>query len=407
MPLTLRVISYQKDGLGPAAAHVFGPGGGTLGRATGNAWVLPDPERFLSGRHAEITCEQGTYYLTDLSSNGVYLNRAERPVGRGNRVALRDGDSLVLGDYEIAVALGPEGAVAASEPLPGMGPEIGPPQVLDPLELLRRRQAPTAPAPPGAGPAPGAQPDHAPVESLAFKPPAFAPEVIPEDWDRSRAGAPGGLQAPGPAPAPTGAGGDSAGLVAAFLEGAGLGPRDLPAEEQAALLRAVGRVLREVVAEVAAMLMARASLKGELRMELTLVRTTENNPLKFAAGGPQECLENLFLRQGRGYMPPLEAFREAFQDLGRHQAAVVAGAEAAVRDLLARLTPDALERAAESGGRRWAWGSGGGAARAWEIYRERHRELEALARDDIRALLGDAFARGYELEIRRLRQGAP
>jgi len=84
---------------------VFTDNGGTIGRASNNYWVLDDPERFMSSRHSQITCENGQYYLTDLSTNGTFLNGAPEPIGKGNKIALNDGDTFMLSDYEFQVNL--------------------------------------------------------------------------------------------------------------------------------------------------------------------------------------------------------------------------------------------------------------------------------------------------------------
>lgn len=83
----------------------FGPKGGTIGRAAGNDWILADPDRFLSSRHCQIICRDGQYFLTDLSTNGTYINGASEPVGRGTEVRLVEGDSIDLGDYRFKVAI--------------------------------------------------------------------------------------------------------------------------------------------------------------------------------------------------------------------------------------------------------------------------------------------------------------
>ncbi|MEI6560224.1 MAG: FHA domain-containing protein [Rhodospirillaceae bacterium] len=43
----------------------------SIGRATGNDWVLADADRNLSRRHCVIRFVQGQYWLEDTSANGV------------------------------------------------------------------------------------------------------------------------------------------------------------------------------------------------------------------------------------------------------------------------------------------------------------------------------------------------
>ncbi len=83
----------------------FGRSGGTIGRSLESDWVLPDGQRYLSSRHASIDFRSGSYYVVDTSTNGVYVNDAEQPVGRGNPQRLFTGDRIRIGDYEISVEI--------------------------------------------------------------------------------------------------------------------------------------------------------------------------------------------------------------------------------------------------------------------------------------------------------------
>ncbi|MEZ5581893.1 MAG: type VI secretion system-associated FHA domain protein TagH [Candidatus Competibacteraceae bacterium] len=65
--------------------------------------AVADPERVLSGKHCAIAYRNGGYYITDTSTNGVFINQSEQRLGKGNTVQLHDGDELILGDYEIQV----------------------------------------------------------------------------------------------------------------------------------------------------------------------------------------------------------------------------------------------------------------------------------------------------------------
>src|SRR5690606_26344285 len=80
MALRLSIVSGQ---LGAHGMKEFGPNGGTIGRSLECNWALPDTKRYLSSRHASIDFRSGSYYIIDTSTNGVYVNDAEQPVGRG------------------------------------------------------------------------------------------------------------------------------------------------------------------------------------------------------------------------------------------------------------------------------------------------------------------------------------
>src|SRR6202795_3899619 len=105
MALRLRVLSEPSTRLGPLATKVFGVHGGTIGRATDNEWILPDPERYLSGKHPRVDFRAGTYLLVDTSSNGTYVNGAQVPLGKYHDYLLKDGDYIRLGEYELLVSI--------------------------------------------------------------------------------------------------------------------------------------------------------------------------------------------------------------------------------------------------------------------------------------------------------------
>ncbi len=76
----------------------------SIGRGADNDWVLPDPERIISKTHCVISAENGRFILTDLSSNGLYMNGSRQATSRDSRIVLSDGDQFRLGDYVISVA---------------------------------------------------------------------------------------------------------------------------------------------------------------------------------------------------------------------------------------------------------------------------------------------------------------
>ncbi|MFO1401974.1 MAG: type VI secretion system-associated FHA domain protein TagH [Steroidobacteraceae bacterium] len=157
MALRLTITSEQGPSLGDTASIVIGVGGGSIGRAHDNDWILPDPQRFVSAHHARVHFRNGQYLLEDCSTNGVYINDAPEPVRRRGLVALHDGDVLRLGGYRITAAVdgtGPIPAVEASSVFPiapihppdAAGARPQPAQALDVSELLVLEKAsPRAP----------------------------------------------------------------------------------------------------------------------------------------------------------------------------------------------------------------------------------------------------------------------
>ena len=105
MCLSLSVISYREQ---PPAAPLSTKAENeevSIGRSGDNSWVLPDPENDLSRHHAIIQHRDSGYYITDTSSNGVYILPSATPLGRQNTAELNNGDKLRMGDYVILVTI--------------------------------------------------------------------------------------------------------------------------------------------------------------------------------------------------------------------------------------------------------------------------------------------------------------
>lgn len=105
MAIHLTIIKSPPASFVAEERKSFGSAGGMIGRGADNDWVLPDPERFLSSRHCQISKDGGRYFLTDLSTNGTFVNGSHEPLGRGARIVLNDGESFDVGDYRFKVAI--------------------------------------------------------------------------------------------------------------------------------------------------------------------------------------------------------------------------------------------------------------------------------------------------------------
>ena len=397
MKLRLSVIAYQNRQTAMPMGTEFGPEGGSIGRSSNNDWVLPDPERFISGRHASISSQNGQYYLTDTSTNGVYLNHSLQPVGKGNRVPLSDGDRISIGEYEIEVALlepregigAPatgEGelfaqAAPASPPSEFSLPEL---EELDDLDITSPTE--NSVLSPPVQESGGSEADQVPADNQFFQP----PQSIPEDWAPAAPPVSAGPAVP--------AASDQEGLNTLLLA-AGLEPLEIPPEAAKKKLTMLGQLLREIVAGLMEVLRARAQIKSEFRMQLTTIRPVENNPLKFSVS-VEDAFRHLLNTESSAYLPPLVAVREAIEDIEAHQLAVMAGMQAALSAMLQRFEPNILEQYFErKGGRgmlesRKSW--------YWEQYAEKHKEILSEAEDNFQDLFGEAFARAYEEQIAKL-----
>ena len=105
MPLRLMIISVHRESMGGAYVQEFKACGGTIGRSLECDWPLPDSKRFVSSKHAMIDHQAGSYYIVDLSRNGVFVNGSEKAVGENKPQRIFDGDKIRIGEYEMQAAV--------------------------------------------------------------------------------------------------------------------------------------------------------------------------------------------------------------------------------------------------------------------------------------------------------------
>jgi type VI secretion system FHA domain protein len=406
MLLALSVISEQGAALGPTAYKVFDENGGSIGRITGNDWVLPDPQNFVSSRHARVLARDGTFYLEDTSSNGTFINAPDVPASRTEPVPLKDGDRLFIGDYEIIVQLiGGARADAAARPA-AASPAVAPAShAAPPLPA-------TAPASHAAQPLPAAAPGLGlgtidPLAALGAarsQPRAAAASIasMPTVLNatpatQAAAAVPAAATAPpaaAPASAPlTGAADANASLLSAL----GLDPSRV----DPAIQQQLGEILRLTVHGLVEVLKSRAEVKNSFRLQTTSIRPVENNPLKFSMNA-EDAIYNLFVKRNPGYLGPVESFQEGFDDVNHHQAAVLAGIRAGFNAMLAKFHPTHLEEVYERKLRRTAMLGLGSKLKFWELYRSQFEEIDRDREASFQLLFGEEFARAYNEHLQKL-----
>jgi type VI secretion system FHA domain protein len=219
-----------------------------------------------------------------------------------------------------------------------------------------------------------------------------APVVAP--WPSAqRAPAPEHLEPAAPVPHQGPAPADD-GLLAAFLEGAGICALAGRINDPNATMHSIGEIFRIVVEGVIATLEARRTVKRELGVAATEFRPVENNPLKFTLG-VDDTMETLLSGDERGYLPATQAFQDAFADITRHQMAVLAGMQEAWTDLLRQFDPSAIKSRVGNDG-------GVGAllalrkSRYWDAFVQLHAAIAADADNEYRSLFYRVFGEAYD-----------
>lgn len=454
MALKLRIISDHYKALGKRSSRLFGVTGGRIGRAQDNDWVLPDAERYISSHHCKVEFRAGAWVLEDTSTNGVFINGSDVPASVEGVYALKDGDRLRLGDYEVLVSIDERNdfppdasgqmripARASSrrgtpKPEQDLGEELdltdllsdaaikpaaaAKPAPTGPFDLGRALGIELQPARPGTpanSTAPGVRPPRSGFASLLDNPPDEGEQrtvthaAKSEDWqmrtqpyDRKSLQAltaPGSMarpEKPAPQERPRRSA-DSSTLepvngVEAFCRGAGVDPTTLPADAQNALLQLAGQMTREVVLGLMDVLKGRSDQKNRLRLGQTSIQPSENNPLKFSASVDEALLRMLDPHNSR-YLGPVEAIRDSFADLRAHQVSLSSAIQAAIDEVMNRIEPGELQERFDRGLKRGALLGAANKMKYWDLYAEFYQVLNQRNEQNLPTLFAEELARTY------------
>ncbi len=459
--LALEVTGPEAERLGAARRKEFGAKAATIGRAGDNDWVLP--HRLVSGHHAVIEYANGTFSITDTSTNGVFINSKTNRLTRDRPTPINSGDAIIIEPFRIEASIGrgPGAPVDVSRPdpfqidaqlrpsagapavgVPAAGSAVVPGDELDPLRLLgvTNDRAPAVAAPRAQDlDARSPLEDHfrppAPVTPAPTPAPAVAPAprpafLIPDDYDpaahdREVESQPPTCEGKQAAAVPVVPQIDYSRNEAAVRPSEP--PRaDMPPVESprpaapvdlvavlagaglegdvvtAQLATNIGTILRVVVSGLMDVLRARQDIKDEFRMRGTRIQPRDNNPLKFSAN-VSDALHNLLVKRNPAYLGPVEAFEDAFNDLREHQLAMLAGMRDAFESMLGEFDPDRLQAQFDGKVKKKSLLGSAPEVQYWEMYRERAQDLIRDMESAFRDLFGERFVSAYEEQLKRLK----
>ncbi len=385
MALQLKIVSEHRDLVGDDYLREFHEQGGTIGRALENDWILPDPDRYISSRHAAIDYKGGMYYLADTSTNGVYMNDEREPVGRGNPRRLFNGDRMRLGDFVIEVTIDHgESLSMPLEPKPTVVPDnieqlvdedplhTGV-QLLDEDELTGDLDFQSVLfGKPQEKPEPAAK--AAPKEAKSAEPKTERPpEMTAED------------------------------LFDSFLDGLGVNRVELhPAVDRAEVMLTAGLVLREFVEGATRMLASRANLKNAFRLDQTTVLPRHNNPMKFS-DSTNDLIKQLLVGTDGEYLGARDAVRETCRDLANHQDAFLEAMNSAFVDFADRFDPDELEETFRRSldGKLLAFRN---KSKFWDLYRDLYPIITEKGSSRFPQMFAEEFVKAYERQVAELQR---
>jgi type VI secretion system FHA domain protein len=417
MALRLRVVSEHAIRLGEQSTKVFGVHGGTIGRATDNEWILPDPERYLSGKHARVDFRAGTYVLVDTSSNGTYINGAQVPLGKYHDYQLKDGDYVRLGEYELLVSIdksndfppeasaivaydgqSPSSAVKKST-ANDLGADLDLSELLEPSDLIvddsgnRPRDAYGQPLPRRAELAPDAM-----LEADASGTPwHMMTRPLKVEGAKAEAGA-APVMRPQNAQSPVLYDGDFDVGLSAFCRGAGIDPRNVTTEARGAALQLAGQLLREAVLGLMDLNQGRNEFRNRFRISVPPNDGPES-PLNFSRGVDEALVRLLTTLSSRA--GSVDAIRENFRELKAQNTATLTAIRAAFEEFLGRVNPTDLEERFDRATKRGVFGSQN-KAKYWDLYTEMFAGLAQRPADGFPHLFTETFAKAYEAKLRAL-----
>jgi len=414
MTVRLRIVSDHRRLLGDRSTVVFGLEGGTIGRSADNDWVLPDPLRYVSAHHARVQYRDGRFFLEDLSTNGVFLNDDERPVGKRSPggVALQNGDVVRIGEYQIVVAVDPEAAVsdtgsAAAVPtsvhaLRTLGrvaqtdigamlnlddllvPDPSPSDQFKPVDAFGQAiaQARVGTAVPRAAAAPAAAA-------------AVAVAEIEEDDSEAVARRIARLAKAAGRDPKTGASApalfDVQSGLQAFCRGAGVDHEKLSPDAQTRMLHLAGQLFREALVGFKELERTRHELRNRFRIEIQA--DTEDPRPSLARLGVDELVIELLHQHEVRRLDAVQWLREAVGEAKTHENATTQAMREAFVEFLGRLDPAELEARFERAARRGK--ATADKSQYWDLFTTFYRNLIEMPADHLPHTFVEAFATAY------------
>ena len=422
MELMLEIISRQKFTLGNAASHVFSEAGGCIGRDQACEWALPDKNKQISRRHALITCDGSHFYIEDTSTNGIFLVMERERLPRNKPYKIEHGTSFYFVEYTVQARLlhkpdaylAPAMSVEAADLIPDDAFLDA-----DPLVAMEQQDEFIAKSRLGmyndllgvAAGKPELQADHntPPTDSM------LRVSAIPEGWESAELSPPPHREplAPAPqerAPEPPRTVFPHRPILEdeperrievypeteVFFQTLGFKEMPESPEERERILAQAAELLLAAVDGMLQSLRNRADSKNDLRLPVTTMTLASNNPLKFSPTA-QAALDHLLAPPQEGMLHPAQAMVAGFNDLHSHHMGLLAGARAAVRAGLEKVSPVQVEARLDANGSPRFNRTG----RLWNTFVHMHRRLLDEPESFSAFFLQD-FARAYEVQVRTL-----
>lgn len=413
-----------------------------LGRSSDCDLVLPDENKYVSSKHAQISLSGDTLTIFDTSSNGTFVNNSTTPIGRGNSAPLANGDLLSIGEFSLQITIASSQSAAASaidDPFGDISPNAVTEKSNDPFADFENTAGSSTPAShssdhidrledKGIGPSAwetdsGDEP-FADIQSAsassASDPFATDPiqpaDAAKTDTDDDWAGWLGSVPDQPPAnpvvsipqpqtPAPAATGGSSPNdNLAVLLKSAGLNPDHFSSADQAALAAHIGGILKKSTQSMMLLLRSRDEIKNAMRADVTLLASKSNSPLQFSISVEDALQKLLSPTASTGFSDANKAIDKGLQDIKIHQLAMLEAMRSALQIALSHFDPEQLEQQIRDTSPLASSLPFAREAKLWEQFQSRYNDIKRETVDDFSDLFGKELRKAYEKSVNELKQ---
>ncbi len=363
MELILEIISDQQFSNNTVIKKSFKSAGGIIGRAADCDWIIDDPKRYVSGHHAIISARDNQFYITDVSSNGTLLKNTGSKLTPNEPFPIEHGAVFCMGEYDIrarliynpeifedvvgkpveAGSIIPDDAFLDLDPIKAIEQEPFQYEDMDELADFMKKNEQVR-----------QNKDYARVDIETLEIPKLIDETQP---------APATVveQVVPPPPVKQATVKLSASFWELFSKELGVDMSKLEDAEKEQLAIRTAKLFKQCINGIQQSLRTRAELKNELRLPITTVQASGNNPLRYTADATS-AINDLLKEHNPHQLPPEQAINRAFRDLQAHQVALLAACRGAVRGVIHQFSPEQLiltfEQRGEKGlvkGNSWKW----------------------------------------------------
>ena len=191
-------------------------------------------------------------------------------------------------------------------------------------------------------------------------------------------------------------------LFSVMMKEAGLPEHLFHGKDKADIAKLMGRMLRQFAQGTIDTLATRSMVKSEFRLQQTMIRPVDNNPLKLSPSG-DEALKIMLMGDSSAYLPAESSIQEGFKDIQAHQLAMMSGIQAAFMHLLQRFEPSMLTQKFESRPRYNKGLLSRNKTDLWREYQDYYHDICAMMEDEFQDLFSNEFGKAYENQLRKIR----